>query len=168
MQTIYVSWPWRLMQNLNKTLSVVLEMTRTLWNLTRALESLHSIVCTKICTFICSYCVKYSIFDLNEYRGVIFHDSEGWCKLWRKNDLRFGKWHEEYGKVSPEDLKVSKLELWRDSGKIISLKFTEELCVWTMKNDAKFEKELTCRFKIGMSNLMNFDWRTWKSQTFSF
>ena len=88
--------------------------------------------------------------------------------LWRKNDLRFGKWHEEYGKVSPEHLKVSKLELWRDSGKSISLKFTEELCVLTMKNDAKFEKELTCRFKIGMSNLMNFDLRTWKSQTFSF
>ena len=29
-----------------------------------------------------------------------------------------------------------------------------------MKNDAKFEKELTCRFKIGMSNPMNFDLRT--------
>ena len=25
----------------------------------------------------------------------------------------------------------------------------------TMKNDAKFEKQLTCRFKIGMRNLMN-------------
>ena len=31
----------------------------------------------------------------------------------------------------------------------MSLKFTEELCVMTMKNDAKFEKELTCHFKIG-------------------
>ena len=27
----------------------------------------------------------------------------------------------------------------------------------TMKNDAKFEKELTCRFKIDMTNLINFD-----------
>ena len=27
----------------------------------------------------------------------------------------------------------------------------------TMKNDAKFEKELTCRFKIDMTNLRNFD-----------
>ena len=25
-----------------------------------------------------------------------------------------------------------------------------------MKNDAKFEEELTCQFKIDMSNLMNF------------
>ena len=26
-----------------------------------------------------------------------------------------------------------------------------------MKNDAKFEEELTCRFKIEMRNLTNFD-----------
>ena len=37
------------------------------------------------------------------------------------------------------------------------LKFTEELCVKAMENGAKFEKELTCRFKIDMSNLTNFD-----------
>ena len=36
----------------------------------------------------------------------------------------------------------------------MSLKFTEELCVMTMKNDAKFGEELTCRFKIDMRNLM--------------
>ena len=39
----------------------------------------------------------------------------------------------------------------------MSLKFTEELCVMTMKNDAKFEEELTCRYKIDMRNLTNFD-----------
>ena len=27
----------------------------------------------------------------------------------------------------------------------------------TMKNDAKFEEDLTCRFKIDMRNLINFD-----------
>ena len=30
----------------------------------------------------------------------------------------------------------------------MSLKLTEELCIMTMKNDAKFEEELTCHFKI--------------------
>ena len=39
----------------------------------------------------------------------------------------------------------------------MSLKFTEELCVMTMKNDTKFEEELTCRFKIDMENVTNFD-----------
>ena len=34
------------------------------------------------------------------------------------------------------------------SRKCMSLKFTEELCVMAMKNYAKFEEELTRRFKI--------------------
>ena len=37
----------------------------------------------------------------------------------------------------------------------------------TMKNDAKFEEELTCQFKIDMSNLINFDLGTRKSQKFA-
>ena len=46
----------------------------------------------------------------------------------------------------------------------MSLKFTGELCVMTMKNDAKFEEESTCQFKIDMRNLTNFDPNTRKSQ----
>ena len=49
----------------------------------------------------------------------------------------------------------------------MSLKLTEELCVMTMKNDAKFEQELTCCFKIDMSNLTNFDLSTQKYQNFA-
>ena len=50
----------------------------------------------------------------------------------------------------------------------MSLKFTREFCVTTMKNDAKFEEELICQFKIDMRNLTNFDPSTRKSQTFAF
>ena len=39
----------------------------------------------------------------------------------------------------------------------MTLKFREELCVMTMKNNAKFEEELSCHFKTDMTNLMNFD-----------
>ena len=46
----------------------------------------------------------------------------------------------------------------------MSLKFTEELRVMTMENDAKFEEELTCRFKIDMRNLTNFYPNTQKCQ----
>ena len=38
----------------------------------------------------------------------------------------------------------------------------------TMKNDAKFEEELTCHFKIDMRNLTNFDLNTSKSKQFAF
>ena len=69
---------------------------------------------SKLSNFICSYCAKYLILDIKKYRGVIFHDTERWFKIWRKTDLLFGKWHEDYGKFSPEHLKVSKLGLWCD------------------------------------------------------
>ena len=122
----------------------------------------------KIWTLIDSYCAKYLMFDLKRYRKVIFHDTEGWCKVWRKTDLWFRKWHGEFGKFLLEHSKVSELGLWWDSfaqsRKFLSLKFIEGLCVMTMKNDVKFEEELTCHFKIDMKNLTNFDPSTWKSK----
>ena len=48
----------------------------------------------------------------------------------------------------------------------MSLKFTWELCVIRMNNNAKFEEDLTCQFKIDMRNLTNFDTSTQKSQNF--
>ena len=50
----------------------------------------------------------------------------------------------------------------------MSLKFTGELCVMTMKNYANFEGELTCQLKIDTRNLRNFDPSTQKSQKFAF
>ena len=49
----------------------------------------------------------------------------------------------------------------------MSSKFTGELCVMKMKNDAKIEEELTCKFKIDMRNLIHFDLSTQKSQKFA-
>ena len=54
------------------------------------------------------------------------------------------------------------------SRKYMSLKFTGELCVMTMKNNTKFEQDLTCQFKIDLRNLTNFDPSTRKSQKFAF
>ena len=50
----------------------------------------------------------------------------------------------------------------------MSLKFTGELFVMTMKNDAKLEREMTCHFKLDMRNLTNFDPSTRKSQNLHF
>ena len=111
---------------------------------------------------------KVYIVELKKYRGVIFHDIVEWSKIWRKTDLLLGKWHEEFGKFSSEHLKVSKLELWWhlfvQSRKGMTLKFTETLCVMTLKNNAKFEEELTCYFKTDMGNLTNFDSSTQTSK----
>ena len=37
----------------------------------------------------------------------------------------------------------------------------------TMKNDGKFEEELTCQFKTDMRNVTNFDPSTQKSPKFA-
>ena len=50
----------------------------------------------------------------------------------------------------------------------MTLKLTEELCFMTMKNNAKFEEELTCHFKTDMKNLTNFDSSTRKSKKIAF
>ena len=100
------------------------------------------------------------MFELKKVRRNIFHDTRVWCKIWRKADLWFGKWHEKFGKFSPEQTKFSKLGLsfnpFIQSRKCMSLKIRGDLCVMTMKN-AKFEIQLTCYFKTDMMYLTNFD-----------
>ena len=49
----------------------------------------------------------------------------------------------------------------------MSLKFTGDLSVMTMKNDAKLGEKLTSYFKIDMRNLTNFDPSTKKSEKFA-
>ena len=46
----------------------------------------------------------------------------------------------------------------------MTLELTGEFCVMAMKNEAKFEEELTCQFQIGMRKLTNFDSSTQKSK----
>ena len=124
---------------------------------------------SKICTLMSCFWPKYKIFKLKKYRGVMFHGTEYWCNIWRKTNLCFQKWLEEFCKFSPEQ--VWKLGLlfgpFIQSRKCMGLKFTGELWVMRMKNDAKFEEELTCQFKTDMKNLTIFDSSTRKSLKFA-
>ena len=163
-QRSYLSWNWRVIQNVERNRVVVSKLTHGTWQiLTWALKSLKDIF-----TSMGFFWAKCILFELKKYRGVIFHDTEEWCKIWRKTDLWFEKWHEKFGKFSPELLKLSKLGLWWDSfvqsRKGMTLKFTEELCVMTMKNDTKIVEEINCRFIIDMRNLTNFDTSPGKSK----
>ena len=97
---------------------------------------------SKIYTLMSCFWPKHITFELKIFRGVIFHESRVWCKIWRKNDLCFGEWREEFGKCSPGHTKFSKLGLSLDafiqSRKCMSLKLTWESCIMKMKIDAKF------------------------------
>ena len=133
------------MQNLKKTLIFVPKTTRIWWILTWALKILI------IFTLTGSFCAKYITYSLKNFKGIID----------KRNTANFHQ----------STWKISKLGFWCDpfiqSRKCMILKFTEELRVMKMKNDAKLEEELTCRFRIGMMNLTSFDPSTQKSQKFS-
>ena len=63
---------------------------------------------SKIYTLMGCFWPKYIMFELKKYRGVMFDGTEDWCKIWRKTDLCFQKWHEEFSKFSPEHVRKSK------------------------------------------------------------
>ena len=134
-----VLWQWRMMQNLKKAFICLFKIDmRNVINFDSSTWKYQ-----KICTLMGCLWPKY-MFKRKKYRWVMFDSTEYWWKIWRKTDLCFRKWHEEFGEISPEYLEASKLgllwDLFIQSTKLISLKLTGELCVMTRNNDANFEE----------------------------
>ena len=67
----------------------------------------HSEV-SKICTLIDPFWPKYIMLELKKYRGVMFDNTEDWRKIWKKTDLYFQKWHEEFSKLLQAELNQNK------------------------------------------------------------
>ena len=66
---------------------------------------------SKICPLMGWLWPMYIIFELTKYREVMLDGAKDWSKIWKKTDLCFQKWHEEFGKLSTEHSEISKLEL---------------------------------------------------------
>ena len=90
----------------------------------------------------------------------MFHGTEEWCKVWRKTDSWFQKWHEEFGEFSPNHSKVWKFYF---DGLFLSKGYE----VWAKKeyrgvifHDAEVMQNLNkpwpCGFKNGIINWVNF------------
>ena len=94
---------------------------------------------SKICTLMGCFWPKCIMFEFRKYRGVMFDSSQGWYKIWKKTDLCFQKWHEEFGKFSPEHLKVSKLGLWIAQLKLFTHAI-QNLCSYGIR---KFPRKLS-------------------------
>ena len=127
---------------------------------------------SKIFILIGSFWAKYMLLEVKKYRQVIFHETEEGSKIWRGIDLSFQNWHKEFDKSWAEHSKVSKVFTLtaplEQSIYCLRLKSIDELSFMKMKRDAKFGEESTCRFKIDLRNLTNFDLTTQKSEKFSF
>ena len=52
----------------------------------------------KICTLMGCFWPKYIMFVLKKYREFMFDGTEYGCKIWRKTDLCFQRWHEAFSK----------------------------------------------------------------------
>ena len=111
----------------------------------RAVESV------KICTLKGSFCAKYTKLQRFEKK----------LTLGSKNDMR------NLVNFNVRKLHVDVLLLW-EVYYIWAKKSTEELCVVTLKSDAKFEEELTVCFEKWHEELGNFWPNTRESQNFHF
>ena len=99
----YLSWHWRIMQNLKKNWLVVWKITWGIWKIfIKALDSV------KIGTFLGSFCPKCKMHKLKIYRGVMCNDTEEWWKIWRGVDLP-QNWQKKFDQFCLENLKVSKI-----------------------------------------------------------
>ena len=76
------------------------------WTFIRVLK------CLKNCTLMEFFCQKHVMFQLENVGGIMSHDTEDCCKVWRKTESWFQKWHEELGEFSCEQSKVWKFALW--------------------------------------------------------
>ena len=109
-----MSWQWRMIQKLKRNQLVSSKLTWGIWQiLTRALENLKNLhfngfLLNKV----------YNGWAKKKYRGVLFDGTEYRCKIWRKTDLCFQKWHREFSKFSPEH--VWKCKNWNFDGILLS------------------------------------------------
>ena len=114
---------------------------------------------------------KYVLFELEKYRGIIFYEIEEGYKIFRGIDFSFQNWHKELDKIWLEHLKVSKmfilLGFFRAKYVLFELKKYRGIIFLKLKRNTIFVEESTCRFKIGIRNLTNFDPSTQKFQKFS-
>ena len=88
-QRSYVSWHWKVIQNLKKNWLVVWKKTWGIWQIfTRALKILKNL---HFDWFL--LCKVYNVWP--KIVQMIFHETEDWCKIWKKkktfgleNDMR--------------------------------------------------------------------------------
>ena len=63
---------------------------------------------SKIWTLMGCFWPKNIMIELKNVQGTMFDGTESWCKIWRKTDLCFQKWHEKFSKFSPEHVRKCK------------------------------------------------------------
>ena len=155
------------MQSLKKNWLVVSNMTWGIWWIfTQPLGSF----CPK-CAY-SLYTLFVQRFELQKYRGIIFHDTKQWYKIWINPDLVVSKMAWAIGWTFIRALKCLKNYTLVDSFCPKHIMFQLEnfrgVCVMTLKGDAKFKGKLTYGLKNDIRNLVNFHASSRKSENLHF
>ena len=115
---------------------------------------------------------SYIRFELKKYRGVIFHDTGKWCKIWINPDLVVSKMTWGIGWTfirAPQSLKtVHWWALFVQSIYCFSWKLSEALCAMTLKGVVTFKHKLRYGLKNDIRNLVNFHASSWTSEKLHF
>ena len=111
-----------------------------------------------------SICPKYIRFELRKYWGVMFYETEQWCKIWIKMAWGIG-WTFIRALKSLKNCTLTFLSKVYIS---FSQKMSEKLFVMTLKSDSKFKEKLTRSLKNDMRTLVNFHESSWKSTNLHF
>ena len=101
-----LSWNWRGMQNLERNRLFVSNWHKEFGKIWPK----HSKV-SKIFTLRSSFWAKYRLFELEKYRGIIFHETEEACKIWRGIDFSFQIGITNLTKFDPSTRKSQKFSL---------------------------------------------------------
>ena len=111
--------------------------------MTQALRNLKNLHCNGV------FLTKvYNVWAWKVQRGYA-GDTQDWYTVWRKTDLCFWKWHEEFGKFSPGHSKVLKFGHWwhpfvafNDTEYLCKIWRKTELCFWKLHGEfSKFSPE---------------------------
>ena len=95
--TSYLSWHWRVFQNLNINWFV----ERYLANFHQSTEKFQILR-----LWWDPFVQSRNCMSLKFSRGTMSHDNEEWYKIWRGIDLLFQNWHEEFDEFWPRHLKI--------------------------------------------------------------
>ena len=105
---------------------------------------------------------------MKKYRGDMFHDNEEWCKVWRKTDSSFQKWHEEFCAFSPSYSKVQQFCVDRLFLSIVYEVWTKKIqksyLSWDWTVIQNLNQPWLCGFKNGMKNLVKLSLEQSKSE----
>ena len=116
-----------------------------------------------------TFCPKYTKFEQQKYRRVIFHDTERWCKVWINPDLVVSKMVWGIGWTFIRAFKSLKNGTLMGSFCLKHIIFQLENFIEIMCHDmTNFKGKLTLGLKNDQRNLVNFHVSSQKSENLHF